>query len=389
MLTGQNSQNFKFADYTPAVLKEHSNDIWEIRYYVTNPYTEKLELKRNRVKKINNKKERKKLAHRMMREINARLSKGWNPFLENPNNKDLTTFKRAIDIYLKYLSLEVKDGNLRIDTLRTYSSRLKIFFEYLGLQQKKDIFCYQFNESIISKFLDYLRYDKNVSARTRDNYMTFFKTLSSWLITKKYISKDPCLSFKKTSKKKNSRVIIPKKDRIRIFNYFEEKNKPYLVMCMACYYCLVRRTELTKLKVGDVNLKTNTLFISAENSKNHKDGFVTIPAEFAILLREHIKGYKEEQYLFSDDGYKPGNNQFLPNKCTSSWSRMRRKINIDKSIKWYALKDSGITDLIVAGIPLNSVRDQARHHSIKQTDQYIPRSMKKADDKIKNSGIKF
>lgn len=52
-------------------------------------------------------------------------------------------------------------------------------------------------------------------------------------------------------------------------------------------------------------------------------------------------------------------------------------------------KDTGITDLISAGVPLLSVRDQARHQSIKQTDEYTPRNMIKADAFVKNSGVKF
>jgi hypothetical protein len=68
---------------------------------------------------------------------------------------------------------------------------------------------------------------------------------------------------------------------------------------------------------------------------------------------------------------------------------MRKKIGVNPKIKWYFLKDTGIVDLIVAGVPLNSVRDQARHHSISQTNDYIPKNMKNADTYITNSGIKF
>ena len=68
---------------------------------------------------------------------------------------------------------------------------------------------------------------------------------------------------------------------------------------------------------------------------------------------------------------------------------MRTKLNLSEKIDWYSLKDTGITDLLKAGVPLISVRDQARHYSSKQTDEYTPRSLKKADATILNSKVTF
>lgn len=175
----------------------------------------------------------------------------------------------------------------------------------------------------------------------------------------------------------------------KIFEYYKKTNPNFLIFCLCCYYCLVRRTELTKLKVSDVNLKNNTLYVKAEDSKNNTSAHVTIPKELKTVLINHIEKAKPNDYLFSDDNYAPGRKQFKPNKATSNWQRMRLKINIHKTIKWYHLKDTGIVDLIVAGVPLNSVRDQARHHSISQTNDYIPKNMRIADNNILKANLKF
>jgi len=156
-----------------------------------------------------------------------------------------------------------------------------------------------------------------------------------------------------------------------------------------CYYCLIRRTELSKLKVSDINLKTNTIFIHSENSKNKQSAHVTMPTELKKLLKKHISGAKKTNYLFSANNYAPGSTNFHPDKCSKKWRKMRLYLKLDENIKWYSLKDTGITDLIIAGVDLVSVRDQARHHSIKQTNTYIPQNLKTANDKIINSGVKF
>ena len=53
---------------------------------------------------------------------------------------------------------------------------------------------------------------------------------------------------------------------------------------MATYYCFIRSTELTKLKVSDVNLSENFITVSANNSKNKKTQNVTIPNNYKELI---------------------------------------------------------------------------------------------------------
>lgn len=383
----QKPKSTVFIDYIPAELKENKD--WRIVFYVKNPYTGKLEPRRPRVRKIKSITERRKLAKRMIVDINTRLSNGWNPIFEEKKSKGFSLYKDACAIYLKHLEKEVKEDQLSKDTFRTYKSRIDCIQKYLDKQNQSEIMCYQVNADFSEEFLDYVRYELNNSARTRDNYLTFMFTLFEWMKRKKYLVNNPCEGISKIHKKKNDKIVISKHDRELIFNYYKNTNVNFFVFCMCCYYCLVRRTELSKIKVGDVNLKNGTLWISSIDSKNNKSAHVTIPPSLALLLANHLQFSKNEDYLFSDNNYAPGPVQFKPNKATSNWSRMRKKIGISPKIKWYYLKDSGIVDLIEAGVPLNSVRDQARHHSISQTNDYIPKNMKNADSYIKDSGVKF
>ena len=383
----KNHNNLVFVDFIPAELRE--NLIWEIIYYVKNPYTEKLERKRNRVKPLKSVTERRKLAKRMILEINKKLETDTFYFFSNKGVKEFTSFNAAVSIYQRQLKREFKDGNFSADSLKTYESRIRNIQNYITDKGITDFSCHKFNNAFVYDYLEYLRYTKEVTARTRDNYFTFIVTLSGWLQQKKYIAENPCIGISKIHKRKNEKIIITKAVREQIFNYYEEKDYSFLIFCMCCYYCLIRRTELSKIKVSDVDLKNSTLWISAEDSKNNKSAFVTIPPIFATYLSKHIALSKKTDFLFSEDNYAPGPLKFNPNKATGNWSRMRLKLKINVKIKWYYLKDTGIVDLITAGVPLNSVRDQARHHSISQTNDYIPRNLKFADAAIINSNITF
>lgn len=379
--------NIIFFDYVPAELRE--NKVWEIVYSVKNPITGELDRKRNRVKPLKSITERRKHAKRMIKEINNKLENDLQSFFSKRGTKEFTQFDDVVNIYINHLTREFKDSNLSKDTLTTYESRIRNIQKYIENIGITNMLCHSFNNDFVIEFLDYLRYEKNVSARTRDNYFTFIRTLSGWMIRKKYIIENSCEGIRKIHKKKNEKAVISKSDREIIFDYYKKTNTNFFVFCMCCYYCLIRRTELSKIKVRDVNLNNNTLWISAADSKNNKSAHVTIPPRLSLLLVKHLQFAKSDDYLFSNDNYKPGEIQFKPNKATSNWSRMRNKIGLNLKIKWYYLKDTGIVDLIIAGVPLNSVRDQARHHSIAQTNEYIPRNMKNADLFITSSGIKF
>jgi integrase len=158
---------------------------------------------------------------------------------------------------------------------------------------------------------------------------------------------------------------------------------------MMCYYCLLRRTELTKLRVLNISLINSTIWIDGADSKNRKSNAITIPNELIPFLTEHLKNAKATDYLFSNNNFAAGSAKIHPDRITKSWAKMRTELEINKNVDWYSLKDSGITDLLRAGVPLISVRDQARHHSSAQTDTYTPMDLKIADKQIKDSSVKF
>ena len=168
-----------------------------------------------------------------------------------------------------------------------------------------------------------------------------------------------------------------------------KNNKGYHVLCLVAYYCLIRRTELTKLKVSDVILKNEIISIPGTISKNKKTQIVTIPLELMNFLVNHLNGSKNSDYLFSENKFKTGQKQLDPKKISDTWSKMRKTLNIDDSYQWYSLKDTGITNYLQLGIPTIDVKNQTRHHSISQTETYIPKTIMKAVDNIQSAKLNF
>ena len=51
-------------------------------------------------------------------------------------------------------------------------------------------------------------------------------------------------------------------------------------------------------------------------------------------------------------------------------------------VKFYSLKDTGITNMLKSNMDVLSVRDQARHSSISITDMYTPANVNKVNKAI-------
>lgn len=385
-LSQNRSFNIPVLDYTPAELR--INKDWRIVFYVKNPFTDKLVIKRLRVKPIKSVTERKKFAKRTVAEINAKLARGWNPYIEDNATKSFAVLSEVVELYLTQLKKQVKDKTLRPDTERSYKSYLKNLLHFMEIKGESNMYCINFNKAFVLSFLDYIYYDRNNSGGTHNNYLMGMRIFSKYLLERDYISIDPTTQLSNKRKDKKKREMIPAVVRKEINTYLNETNKNYLTLCLATYFCFIRRTELTKIKVSDVHLKKGYILINGEDSKNHKTEPVTIPLEYMPLLINHIDTAKNSDYLFSSNNYAAGSEQLNPKKISDEWSKMRKKLNFSTKYQFYSLKDSGITELLNSGVPAIKVRDQARHHDLKITETYTARN-KDADEIIRNVKFNF
>ncbi|MGB5821483.1 MAG: tyrosine-type recombinase/integrase [Saonia sp.] len=373
-----------FVDYIPAEVRE--NKTWEIVYYAIDPCSGNLTRARNRVKPLKNIRDRRKLAKNMVLQINKRLDRGWNPFIDEKNHKGFTRFKVVSRIFLERTQKQVNSNDKRQDTYRTYKSFINNIKIYLEEVDEEDIFCIKFTPDLVRDFIDYIYYDRDNSARTRNNYLNFVKTFSDWMILHGYLNLNPTQRIEPFPKTKKIRFVFPHEVRIEIFEYLKSKSSGYYVLCLLCYYCLIRRTELTKLKVRDVFLKNGTIYISSNVAKNKKSLPVTIPNAILHTLAQHIRKANSSDFLFSKN-YLPGTNPINPKKISDEWRKIRTAMKLPTFYQWYSLKDTGITNLLRAGVPLIAVRDQARHQSSVQTDAYTPKEILKANESIRNAKI--
>lgn len=376
-----------FVDYVPAELRE--NKRWEVIYYVKNPFTKKLVRKANRVKPMKSITERRKLGRQMVKNINAKLHTGWNPFRTTENSDVFRYLFDEMDSFIARKKLEHKKGNLRFDTLRSYKSfvrNIKVFFTDCAMDEMA---IFDFTTFQINEYLDNIYYEKENSARTRNNHLSFIRTLFTYFMSRKFIDHNPADLIKPMKNIKKDKKIIPQDIRSKIKSYLTTKNPNYLTLCLACYYCLIRRTELTRLRVSDVVLSQRIIYVKNENSKTKKSQAVTIPDSFMPYLIKHLSKANNNDFLFSARNFSAGPDKLAPKEISDYWDKIRTRAAIPREFKWYHLKDSGITELLSSGIPSIKVRDQARHYSITQTEEYTPKEIIRAVSEIQQNQVSF
>ena len=367
--------------YIPAVLQ--TNKDWIIVYYVLNPTKGKLEKKRKRVPVHKRIAERKKMAARIIATINKKLEQGWNPIIEDEAPKTLSRISECIVLYNTFLERDYATGEIRFDTKKTYSSVISLFNQFLVKKKIDNQFVLYFNTTLVSDYLDYIYIEKESSTTTYNNHLKVLRLFSKFLIQKGYIKNDPTNLFKNKKVGTKKRTVIERHDIKNIFEHLDEHYPAFSLLNKLIYYCYIRPTELTKLKVGDIYIKNQIIELRADVSKKSA-GNVTIPMVIINEIIEHIKEANNGDYMFSSNKFKTGPKQSSRSLLYKNWVRNVVDAKFTDQ-PMYSLKDSGITFALDNGISTASVMNQARHTDLKITTAYIRKNLHNADVNIKNS----
>jgi len=371
MSTSQNRNSTPILDYYPAELHKGTKGNWRIEFYVLDPVENEMKRFQRRVRPIPNQRYRERYAKIMRNEINSRLEKGWNPIVEDEAPKSFAKLQDVADQFINQLKKAVKDQEKRPDTLRAYTSYMQNLINWLKSRDEEDLFCINYNRKMLHGFLDEIYYVRDNSPRTHNNYLAFLRLFGNYMLSREYISQNPAEGIERKNTSEKKRVIIPPEIRVKIKQHYDHKNRNYLNLLMTIFYQLVRRTEATKLKVGDINLNQGFIKVRPEVSKNGKLQYISILPAYIPYLIDQIKESSNSDFLFSDDNFRPGEIQLKPKSISDEWAKSRKKLELPTEYQLYSFKDTGITEMLKSGIPAIDVKQHARHSTIAMTEKYV------------------
>lgn len=364
---------------------------WFIYFSAFDPVSGKLKRKKIKLNSITNVTERRKYARGMIVRISEKLACGWNPWIEAETNSAYVLFNDVLDHYRKYCDKMLREGLYREDTHKRYISYIKNLDEYNKSKKVPITYIYQMNRDFITQFLDEIYIGRDNTIYTRDNYLSWLRTFSTYCLNQNFLTTNPTDGIKVIGKcgRKKKREVIPMNDLEQLHTYLEQKNKHYLLACYILYYCFIRPKEMSHLQLSHFSIKRQTVFAPDTVSKNRKNGTITLPAKVIHLMIElGTFNHPNDYYLFSDS-FMPGSERRTEKQFRDFWiHHVRKDLKFPEKYKFYSLKDTGITSMLRHYDTL-SVRDQARHSSILMTDIYTPHDIQTANELIKNYNGEF
>lgn len=374
-----------FIDYRPAELVIKTQ--WLVVFYAKNPITKTLERFRLCVPALKSKAERLKHGKKIVLEVNKKLDSGWLPYYDNTDASDFKTFAYCCDKFLEITAKDVANGSKRADTNKSYKSGISMLKKFISEKKLNVHLMLEINKPFIMNYLDWIFYERKVSGTTHNNHVVFLGVFFSFCVDRGFCKQNFAIGIKKKKKEEKKRKVFPNSIKSKLKDY-GTNNTEYYTLCMMTYYCFIRNTELTKLRVMDVNLQNNYITVLGATSKNKKTANITIPENYKMLIKKHIENAKPTDYIFSGDNFKPGSIQLGTKKIYDTWCKFKKIKNIPNEYQFYSLKDTGITDLTSSGVALIKVRDQARHFDIKITETYMSRNQN-CDDFVRNANVNF
>ena len=262
--------------------------------------------------------------------------------------------------YLDYLKYERK---LSDNTLASYSNDLKdldIYFNGKLLNNSyKDM----------TKYFDNIN---NIGSRSLAHHITVVNSFYNFLVREKVIDNNPCLNIllpKLPQKLPNylTEEEVNKLLEIKLVTPYDYRNKAMLELL---YATGLRISELVNLKITDVDL--HNCFVRVFG-KGKKERIVPIGDVAIKYLNIYIGSYRDKilkdkisDYLFISNNLKNISRQgffkILKNEC--------KRCGIDKNVSPHVLRHSFATHMLSHGADLRVIQELLGHEDISTTQIY-------------------
>lgn len=352
--------------YLPAVLHKHA-DGWRVEYYVFNPAKGAMERKRMLLnvlrKRYRTVAEFRVAANNIVCTINNQLAGGWTPYGEAENIRYYTTLDQVIAAYI-----DEKTRELKPDTMRSYKSFCKIFSEWCA-KIVPNCKCILFNRTLAVRYMDYIYNERRLSARAYNNQLKMARALFAWAVQKCYCKENPFELLKIKREEAKKRILIPEPTRAIIRNHFESVLPEYVVVMELVFTSLLRPKEISRVQVKQINLQEKYIYMPEDKTKNGHHRYAFLSDELCAKLQPLIARAKPEWYLFSSN-YHTGKDPMSSMRYTKDWDKMRRALKLPAEMQLYSLRDTGINNMLKAGIDPLTVMQAADHHDLRMTTRY-------------------
>ena len=148
-------------------------------------------------------------------------------------------------------------------------------------------------------------------------------------------------------------------------------NMKHRCMLSLIYACGLRRSELLKLQMGDIDSRRGMLIV--RNAKGRKDRMIPVSEKVIEMLRAYYKAYRPMVWLF--EGQRKGT-RYSEESLSKVLKTAIKKAGIKRDVSLHWLRHSYATHLLESGVDLRFIQELLGHKSSKTTEIYTHVSMK-------------
>ncbi|MBU0731753.1 site-specific integrase [Patescibacteria group bacterium] len=255
--------------------------------------------------------------------------------------------------YLKKAKEELLVRNYSQKTIKSYTSCLRNYFEYLD---SVGFDLGVVDREVIKKFL-LKKKGKGYSPQTLNLFLNAIKFFYREIIKSQ---EEIDLKFSKRSQKLP--VVLSRNEIQLILD--EVANSKHKLLIGLTYGAGLRVSEVINLKVRDIDLERGVIAVRA--GKGDKDRITVLPEKLSSEIMARIRGRSGPEFVFvSERG-----GRLTARTAQKVFENALRKAGIQKDATFHSLRHSFATHLLESGTDIRYVQTLLGHRNIRTTQIY-------------------
>jgi len=355
----------RIANFYPAVVRTTPRTGFYVEYYVYDPMADVMLRRTIQLKRLLNRyrtsREKQLAAQKVADELNLKLGGGWTPLHESDDGRLYTPIADLVD---KFLKAKGREG-VRPTTLTNYTSMTHLFLDWCEDNGMAKKYSGTFLRADAVRYMDFIM-DKGNGNRSYNNTVKALRCFFNWAHEHCYCKENPFESIKLLPKQRKKRILIDRSTRERINDYFSREKPQMLLVSMLVYSSAIRPKEISNIQLKHIDLEKHYILIEETNAKNHKARCATITKEITQMLVPLLRRYTDSNFYLFGTGKQmdPAPRPARTNYFAKNWNKMRLELGLPVEMQLYSLRDTGLTDLLHAGVDQLTVQHHADHSSL-------------------------
>ena len=276
--------------------------------------------------------------------------------------------QNSIKEFLNYIDSQRKYST---HTIVSYRTDLEQFYKFLN-RISEIILVENISKDDIREFLS-IQFENGISKKSISRKLSAIKSFFTYLIKIEKINSNPTLLIKAPKKEKRLPQFIDEvtvKKLLELPNPKTEDGVRDRAILELFYSSGIRRSELSTLKLIDVNFKSETLKVFGKGSKERIIPFGKIAKQ---RLEEYLKIRNSKSIYFfteKENRISPDKIYFIANKYMKEFPEITKKSP-------HVLRHSFATHLINNGMDIRIVKELLGHEDLSTTQLYTHTSIER------------